>query len=327
MKVLVTGANGLLGSHVVRAFLLKNYTVRVLVRKESDLRPLDGLSLDLLEGQITNKDDINRAVSGCDYIVHVAARTAQSPSNLEAYREPNIVSTRYLIEACKQFGIKRFVFVSTANCFGNGTMEKPGNEETPFMPSLKKSGYAYSKYLAQQLVLDEVENSNFDAVVVNPTFIIGTHDFKPSSGRIFNHILNRKIAFYPPGGKNFVDAEEAARGVVNAMEKGRKGACYLLAGENHSYLDFFRIVKKVSKQKTVLVPIPKWILLFAGNMGSILERFLKLNIQLNKTNAKMLCLGNYFSAQKAIKELDFRIVPTEKSVEKAIRWLKENGCF
>ena len=58
-----------------------------------------------------------------------------------------------------------------------------------------------------------------------------------------------KIAFYPPGGKNFVDAEEAARGVVNAMEKGRKGACYLLAGENHSYLDFFRIVKKISKQK------------------------------------------------------------------------------
>jgi len=327
MRVLVTGANGLLGSHVVRAFLLKNFKVRVLVRKGSDLRALDGLNLDLFEGQITNQSDIQNAVSGCEFVVHAAARTAQSPSNLEAYREPNIESTKYLIEACKQFGIKRFVLVSTANCFGNGTMEKPGNEEIPFMPWLKKSGYAYSKYLAQQLVLDEVKNSNFNAVVVNPTFVIGTYDYKPSSGRIFNHIVNRKVVFYPPGGKNFVDAEEAGRGVVYAIEKGRKGECYLLAGENHSYLDFFEIVNLVSKQKAVLIPFPKWALLFSGNIGSMLERFFKLNIQLNKTNARMLCLGNYFTAQKAIRELDFKVVPTEKSIKKAIRWLKENNHF
>lgn len=327
MRVLVTGANGLLGSHIVRALLAKNYFVRVLVRGGSDQRALHGLNLNLFEGKITNQSDIQHAVSGCEFVVHVAARTAQSPSNLEAYREPNIESTKYLIEACKKYLVKRFVYVSTANCFGNGTLEKPGNEEFPFLPWLKKSGYAYSKYLAQKLVLSDVKNNNLDAVVVNPTFIIGTHDFKPSSGRIFNHILNRKIAFYPPGGKNFVDAEEAAQGVVNAMEKGRKGECYLLAGENHSYRDFFKIVKNVSGQKTVFVQIPNWILMLIGNIGSMLELFFKRNIQLNKTNAAMLCLGNYFSPQKAIKELGFKIVPTEKSVEKAIRWLKDkNYC-
>lgn len=327
MKVLITGANGLLGSHVTQVLLKKKYEVRAVVRKGSNLQSLNGLSVELFEARITDEIAMETAVAGCDFVIHVAAQTSQTPSDVEAFRKVNIDSTRFLIKACKKVGIKRFVFVSSANCFGNGSKEFPGNEQSEFLPWLKKSGYAYSKYLAQQMVLQEVGRNGLDAVVVNPTFIIGANDVKPSSGQIFAHILNKKLVFYPPGGKNFVDAEIAAFGVVSAMEKGRKGECYLLAGENYSYLEFFKKAKEINKQKTIFIPIPKWILMLAGSIGDLFEKSFYFPVQLTKSNARMLCLGNYFSPEKAIKQLDFKIVPANESIEKAILWFKSNRYF
>jgi len=327
MKVLVTGANGLLGSHVVRALLNNRYEVRAMVRKGSNLKALEGLNYELFEGQITRQEDVKKAVEACNFVIHVAANTAQTSSNLEVFRKPNIDSTQFLIDACKKYGVKRFVFVSTANCFGNGTKENPGNENKPFLSWLKNSGYAYSKYLAQQIVLKETVENKFNTVIVNPTFLIGANDVKPSSGQIFSYVLNKSIAFYPPGGKNFVDAETASNGVVRALKNGRNGECYLLAGENHSYKDFFKITKKITGQKTVLIPIPKWVLIFLGQIGNLIEKILKIPVQLNYTNSKMLCLGNYFTADKAINKLNFKITPTKESAEKAILWFQSNNYF
>lgn len=327
MKILLTGANGLLGSHVARVLLNRKYSVRAVVRKGSNLKALEGLNVELFRAAITDRQAMENAVIGCDFVIHVAAQTSQNTSDVDAFRAVNIDSTRFLMQACKKFRLKRFVFVSTANCFGNGSKESPGNEQSGFLPWLKNSGYAYSKYLAQQLVLQEVDKNDFDAVVINPTFIIGANDVKPSSGQIFAHVLNKKFVFYPPGGKNFVDAEMAAFGVVRAMEKGQKGQCYLLAGENHSYLDFFKKAQKINKQKTIFIPIPKWILMLAGNIGSLFEKVFKVPVQLTKTNARMLCLGNYFSSEKARNELDFKIVPTGQSIEKAILWFNQNNSF
>ena len=326
-KVLVTGANGFLGSHVVGTMLNSQYQVRAIVRKGSNFKALGELNYELFEGQITKKSDVEKAVKGCSFVIHVAARTAQTPSNLEAFRKPNIDSTRFLIDACKKYDVKRFVFVSTANCFGNGTKKNPGDEKKPFLSWLKNSGYAYSKYLAQQMVLKETVENKFDAVIVNPTFLIGANDIKPSSGQIFSHVLNKKIAFYPPGGKNFVDVETVVNGIISALEKGRKGECYLLAGENHSYKDFFRMIKKITGQKTILIPIPKLVLLILGWFGSFFEKVLKTPVQLSYTNARMLCTGNYFTPEKAINELGFQITSTKYSVEKAILWFHSNNYF
>lgn len=318
-KVLVTGANGLLGSHVVRELLKRDYQVRVLVRPGSDLRALNDLKVDFFNGQITQKEDIEKAVKGCNYIVHSAARTSPKPSALEAYKNVNIDSTQYIVEAGKKQGIKRLVFVSTANCFGNGTKANPGNEKHPFLPWLKDSGYAYSKYLAQQWVLKETKAGSVDAVVVNPTFIIGSTPGSRSSGQIFSHILNKKVAFYPPGGKNFVEAEAAATGVVNALEKGTTGECYLLAGENLSYREFFHLTAHVAGQRSILIPIPSFLLMLLGHWGDFSEKVLRWPVQLTSANARMLCLGNYFTPKKAIEELELPMVPAKKAIEKAIQ--------
>ncbi|NOX45523.1 MAG: NAD-dependent epimerase/dehydratase family protein, partial [Chlorobi bacterium] len=216
-KVLVTGANGLLGANIVRQLSAKGYLVRAMLRKGSDKLSLKGAKFELFEGEITRPGDVAKAVSGCGYIIHSAARTSQSPTKPEAFVKINIEATSNLIESCKRFKVKRFVFVSTANCFTNGTINQPGNESSGFMPWLKKSGYAYSKFLAQENVLREVKENSFPAIVVNPTFMIGPHDSKPSSGKLLLYGHKNRIVFYPPGGKSFVDVELAAKSICNAL--------------------------------------------------------------------------------------------------------------
>lgn len=324
MEVLVTGANGLLGSHIVTELIKRNYPVRVLVRPESNLTLLSGLPVKVIVGQLSHQPDIERAVSGCSHVIHTAAMAVHKPTRLEAFRKINIDSTRFITEACIKSGINRMVYVSTANCFKNGTLKNPGTEKGLFPEWMKKSGYAYSKYLAQQLVLKEVKRGKLNAVVVNPTFIIGK-DTKPDGGKIFKFILNKHIVFCPTGGKNFIDARAAAVGVVNAMKKGRKGEAYLLAGENLSYRQFFKIVKHYTQQSAIIVPIPCFMLKLAGKVGDFSERILNKPVPLTHVNARMLCLGNYFTPAKAIKELDLPVVPAKQSIVETLKWFDEQN--
>jgi len=326
-KVLVTGANGLLGAHIVRELVKRKYSVRVLVRKKSDLSALKGLDIEFFYGKMTQKKDVFEAVRNCSFLIHSAAKTSPKPSDVEAFKTPNITSTEHCIEASKKFRLKRLVYVSTANTLGNGTLDNPGNEEQPFMPWLEKSGYAYSKFIAQQMVLNETRNGTLNAVVVNPTFIIGDNDVKPSSGQIFSQILNKPVAFYPPGGKNFVDAEAAAIGAVNAMEKGKQGECYLLAGENMLYKDFYKMTVEIAGQNPVLIPVPRFMLMALGYVGDFSENVLKLPVRLSKVNARMLCEENFYTPEKAMKELDLPFIPAREAAKKAIDWFRANNYF
>ena len=321
MRVLVTGATGLLGSHIAHELVKRKYQVRVLVRPGSDLSALEDLPVEYLKGYLTSDADIDKAVEGCSFVIHSAAMAVHKPTNLEAFREVNINSTIHIINACKKRNVERMVFVSTANCFASGSRRNPGDETGAFPYWMRKSGYAYSKFLAQQQVLEYVKSGLLDAVVVNPTFIIGK-DYKPDAGKIFSYILNKQIAFYPLGGKNFIDAEVTAIGVVNAMEKGRRGECYLLAGENLSYREFYKTVMNYTGQKTVILPMPCLLLKIAGYIGNIFERRLKINVPLTLVNARMLCLENYYTSKKAIQELNLPHVSAKRSIEKALKWFE-----
>ncbi|MFW6290252.1 MAG: NAD-dependent epimerase/dehydratase family protein [Mariniphaga sp.] len=323
MLVMVTGANGLLGSYIVAELVKRKYKVRVLVRPGSDLSALKGFPVEYITGQLTKQEDVEKAVAGCTFVIHSAAMAIHKPTRLEAFRQINIESTRYVTEACIKYSIQRLVHVSTANCYVNGSKTNPGTEEGHFPEWMKKSGYAYSKYLAHQLVLEQVRKNRLNAVVVSPTFIIGK-DVKPEGGRIFKLVLNKKIVFHPTGGKNFVDAGAAANGVINAMEKGKKGESYLLAGENLSYRQFFKMVKNITGQRMLLVPVPCFLLKLAGKAGDFCERVLNKPVELTHVNARMLCLGNYFTPAKAIREIDFPFVQARESIEKTIRWYKEH---
>ena len=324
-KVLVTGANGLLGANIVRQLNNLEYLPKAMTRRSSNKLSLKGARYELFEGEITNEKDVFEAVSDCDYVIHSAARTITTPSNLEAYKVPNITATKILIKASRYYKIKRFIFVSTANCFTNGTINKPGNERGGFMPWLKASGYAYSKFLAQEEVMMDVRKHGFPAIIVNPTFMIGANDSKPSSGKLLLYGYKKKIVFYPTGGKNFVNVEYAADAICRALTKGELGESYLLAGKNMSYKDFFIQVAKQTGKRKILIPIPSAILVLIGRFSDLFEKLFSVSLPLSTANAKLLNLDNYFTNKKAMLGLDMKNTEIEVAVKNAIDWFKQNG--
>lgn len=324
MRILVTGANGLLGANIVRELVMRGYQVRIFVRGTSDLSGIEGVAFEQVNGDILDPESVDRAVEGCDYVIHSAANTSQWPTTYAHYEAVNVNGTQHLIAAVKKHGVKRFVFVSSANAFGNGTREKPGTELSEFNGFRIGSGYMISKFVAQQFVLAEVEKSNLPAVVVNPTFMIGPYDSKPSSGRIILMGMGKRVQVYPPGGKNFIHVHDAAVGTCNALTMGRTGECYLLANENMTFKKFFSILNKVTGEQPGSLTLPGWFLKVIGAGGTLFEKLFRKPAPLNLVNTRLLCLGNYYSGQKAVEALDLPQTPIEDAIREAIGWFRKH---
>lgn len=326
MKILLTGATGFLGGHIANVLLKRGYSVRAIYRKfPKNYEKVPWFDkIEWYKGDITNLIDLTKAAQGCDAIIHAAARTDQTPSALKNYLKINVEVIKKLIEIAQNQEI-RLVFVSTANVFAPN--REGGTEQNPFCWHKIGSGYAMSKYLAQKAVI-EATQTGLDAVVVNPTFMIGGFDTKPSSGAIILHVLKEFVVFYPKsGGKNFIYVRDAAVGVVNALEIGKSGKAYLLANQNLDYSTFMRMVAKEANLKRVFVPIPKFLLIAVGRIVSFLDKFFETNIELNYPNSILLTTENFYNAQLAIDELKLPQTPIEIAVKEAINWFYEVETF
>ncbi|MEI6575184.1 MAG: NAD-dependent epimerase/dehydratase family protein [Bacteroidota bacterium] len=322
MKVLVTGANGFLSGHIIRELIRQGYEVRGMIRPGATTPALKGLDVELFYGNLSNSDDICKAVTGCDVVIHAAADTSQAHRKVSDYFPINVVATETLISAIRQQGCKRMIYISTANTFGLGSADVPGNEDTPPSEFMLKSGYAWSKFMAQTKVLEAVRNKQIEAVIVNPTFMLGPDDYNPGSGRIFNMILGKRYVFCPPGGKNFVDVRDAALAVVNAVEAGKNGECYLLAGTNLSYRNFFKTVKTRANQKGIIIGIHPILLKIAGKVGDFLK-YAGCKFELNSVNASLLCRQPFIDNSKAVKVLKLPVTDINKTISDYLAW-KEN---
>jgi len=324
MKVLVTGANGFLAANVVRELIAQKHDVRGMVRKNADLRSLEGVYFEHFHGNITNESDADKAVEGCDVVIHIAADTSQRYDTAEPLRKVNVEATRLFIEASKKHQVKRFIFISTGNTIDFGPRENPGHEGKALGKLFEKSGYALSKLEAEKLIVDEVKNNGFNAIILNPTFMIGPHDAKPSSGRIFQMMYPHKVVFIPKGGKNFTPVKDAAVAICNAIELGTPGERYLLAGENLTYPEFLKIVRQ--GKKTIPIIIPSWLLVAFGAFGSFL-RLLGIPFELSLNNARILCADDFYTSAKAVRELNMPQTPISVAVAEAIDWLKQHGML
>lgn len=325
MKVLVTGANGLLGANVVRELLRANIEVKAFVRPAANLRALKDVPCQVSRGEISSYDDIFQALADCDAIIHAASTTSILPLEFEHYRKINVDSTKNVVQAVLRQGNKRLVHVGTANAFGPGSKGNPGSESSPFSLRHYHSGYINSKYMAQQHVLQNVKKNNLNAVVVNPTFIIGPYDSKPSSGKIILQGLKHGIQWCPSGGKNFVHVRDVAQGIHRAMTMGRQGESYLLAGENLTYKEFFLQLNKIAGRTRLTVTIPKMAIHLAGALGEAWNRLTNQKHVFNKTNSHLLTLDNYYTGEKAIREFNLETTPIKYAIEEALSWFKNEN--
>jgi dihydroflavonol-4-reductase len=325
MKVLVTGANGFLGSHVVRALLKTGYEVKAFILKGTSLDNLNGLSFEKYEGDLLNPSDIDNALDTCDYVIHTAAVTDVWPTKNELSWKINLELVKLLAEAIKKNGIKRLVHVGTANSFGFGTKQEPGNENTPFNSGKYGLDYINSKKVAQDFLLDEAKNNGLPIVIVNPTFMIGENDAKPGSGEMIISIINRKVPGYSAGGRCFAAVKDVAAACVSALEKGEVGQCYILGGTNLNYKEFFNLVANIAGVKAPKLKIPKFVAIVFASLIELMAKIRKKKPMLTKAMARISGDGHYYSSQKAIEKLGYVQTELKTALSEAIAWYRQHG--
>ncbi|PQJ20728.1 NAD-dependent epimerase/dehydratase family protein [Tenacibaculum sp. SG-28] len=322
MKVLVTGANGLLATNIIKLLLESDEEVIGFLRNKNNFALPDHRSLRLVEGDITKPSTYRHLLSSVDCIIHVAALTGQNIIDYAKYDAVNNIATKEIYEGAIENKVEQFIYVSTANCFGYGSLAEPGDESIAIRAPFSKSLYAKSKLAGQNNLLEIAKNEETTKLVIlNPTFMIGAYDTKPSSGRLVLSAYKKRVIFYPPGGKSFINVKDAAVAVINAIRLGKHRQYYILSGENLSYLDFYKKVTLQLHQKSFFIPIPKYVLYAVGCFGNML-RFFKIQTDISITNVKTLCVNNYYSNRKAVDQLKLPKNPIEHGIDEAIEWFK-----
>jgi dihydroflavonol-4-reductase len=264
-------------------------------------------------------------VDGCRYVFHCAAITDMW-ADAEIVWKVNLDGTRRVLEACLEKGIQRLVFTGSASSFQFGTIENPGDESGSFPCAYQGIAYMESKHRAMQLVREYVDRRGLDAVVVAPTFLLGAHDWRPSSGELIRQFLKRKMRFTSPGGRNFVHASDVALAMVAAAEKGNKGQCYIAGGHNVRYLDFFsRVADIAGGVKPPRFVLPRSAILACGAAGSFYGKVFSRQPPLNLKMAKLALCGTYYSAGKAQRELGMPRTPIDTAIGESINSLRDYG--
>jgi dihydroflavonol-4-reductase len=329
LKAFVTGATGFLGSHVARVLAEQGSDLRLLVRPTSDLRNLEGLNADRVAGDLRDPASIEKALSGCDVVFHVAADYrlwVRDPA--EMYRS-NVEGTRSLLEAARKQGVRRVVYTSSVATMGFTSKTNYGNvadEQSPVGIDDMIGHYKRSKFMAEQVAV-EAARSGVDVVIVNPTTPIGERDIKPTpTGRIVVDFLKRKFPAYVETGLNLVDATECARGHVQALEKGRAGERYILGGENLTLKQILDRLGAITGLKSPTVKLPYFFALATGVvdemvMGRLLGREPRATIDAVRMGRKMM----FVSSAKAERELGWRTVPVEGALRRSVEWFRANG--
>lgn len=322
MKVLVTGSDGLLGSHLVRELLSDGYTVKALVLPNSSSKTLEGLNVECVYGNICHPEEVKKAVQGCDLVIHAAASTKVWPTRCSDIWHTNLQGTRNIVEAVLESNIKRMVYVSTASTFHPGSKNHPGTENDPFDGYRYKLDYIDSKYAAHEYVLNAIRERGLPALIINPTFMFGEYDSLPSSGKMIVALYKGLLPGYTTGGKNFVYAKDVARACVNALTMGRIGECYIAGNQNLSYQEVFQIMAKVMGVKAPKFKLPQALIMVYGYLGTILGRLCHFIPNISHATARVACDDQYYSPNKAVAELKMPQTPLENAIMNAFNWLK-----
>ncbi|HVR27445.1 MAG TPA: hopanoid-associated sugar epimerase [Candidatus Polarisedimenticolia bacterium] len=326
MKAFVTGATGFLGTHVARVLAEQGASLRLLVRPTSNLKNLEGLHAETARGDLRDARSLEKAMSGCEVVFHVAADYrlwVRDPA--EMYRS-NVEGTRAILEAARKNGVRCVVYTSSVATIGFTGNGHPADEDSPVALADMIGHYKRSKFMAEQMAR-EAGRSGMCVVTVNPTTPVGEQDIKPTpTGRIVVDFLKGKFPAYVETGLNLVDVRECALGHVEALEKGRSGERYILGGENLTLKQILDKLGAISGLPSPKVKLPYFVAYAAGLVdqtvsGRLLHREPRATVETVRMGKKKM----WASSGKAERELGWKILPADNALRRAVEWFRANA--
>lgn len=322
---LVTGAAGFVGSHVVSRLVERGERVRALVRRQTALRNLEGLPVEVRAGDLTDPGSLRRAMAGCRRVYHVAADyRLWAPDPAELYRN-NVVGTRNVLEAAKEAKVERIVYTSTVGALKCPENGRPSNEETPVELSDMVGHYKRSKFLAEQEVL-AAARAGTPVVIVNPSTPVGPRDIKPTpTGQMIVDFLNGRMPAYVDTGLNLIDVEDTAEGHLLAMEKGLPGQRYILGHRNLTLKEILEMLSRVTGLPAPSTRMPMAVALglaaVSTGWSALTRRPPRVSWEAVRISRKRM----YFDSAKAVRELGLPQRSVEEALARAVDWFRRNG--
>ncbi|WII70568.1 NAD-dependent epimerase/dehydratase family protein [Bdellovibrio sp. 22V] len=324
MKILVTGANGFLGSWVTRALVNEGHHVYALVRPKSDISELSGVNCKYVHGDVTDVHSLLEAFKGVDTVFHLAGVIAYKKSERALMDKVNVQGTANVVSVCREHKVRRLVYLSSVVAIGAGyTPQDVMNEDSPYNISDLNLGYFETKHEAEILVKKACDKGEIDAVILNPSTIYGAGDAKKGSRKMQVKVAQGKFKFYTSGGVNVVAVEDVVQGILSAWKKGRKGERYILAGENILIKDLFAMIAAEAGVKAPSHQLPDSFLHLLGATGDLMDK-MGLKGPISRENAYTSTMYHWFDSSKAQRELDFKPRPAREAIHNSVQWMKDH---
>jgi dihydroflavonol-4-reductase len=338
--ILLLGATGLLGHNVLRLLLERREPVRVLIRPGSGLLPLDtwtpaepagdgsvdirdNENLEIVVGDPLDYNTLLNAAKGCLGIINCVGTTDMSLSDVQDFNPANTNLPAQLGPVMQVSGASRLVHVSTANTIQPGSKACPSDESFPFGEPFSSAPYAVTKKAGEDQLLSFAQYyPDLKFVIVNPGFMIGPYDAKPSSGKLLLAAYGRKRMYVPDGGKTFVHVRDVAKAVIHALEFGGSGR-YLLTGESLTLQEFYTLQAEVCGYRQRISIRPDGIVRLGGRAGDLLRSF-GIRTMLCSRNVNQLIVEDWYDCSRAERELAFTHTPVADAIRDFFAWREAN---
>jgi dihydroflavonol-4-reductase len=322
--VVVTGASGLLGGNLAAELRKAGHDVGATRRAGTKVAHVDDLGLRWLDADLSSTEALAKAFAGAEAVFHCAAAVTIKREVTPEMTAANVTGTQNVIDAAIAAGVKRLVHTSSVVAVGLSTNGKPCDETATwnFDTEGLLDAYAITKHQAEEAV--HAARDRIDAVIVNPTFMFGPRDARPSSGKMIVDVVRRRMPGWTPGYNNFVDVRDVARGMIAAWQRGKRGERYILAGHDMTYGDIMRTIAKVAGVKPSRFRIPEPVAKLVGKWGDFVEKRGKEPL-VNSTQIRYAYTDKFrFKSDKAARELGYQVSPIEPAIGDAIAWFRAN---
>ena len=322
----VTGASGFIGSAVVRALLGSGFAVRALVRPSSPRTNLDGLDIEIAEGDMRDPEVVGRAAKGARYVLHIAADYRLWARNPQQIMHNNIEGTEVVMQAAKAAGAERIVYTSSVATLKAAADGRPANETNSLAEQEAIGSYKRSKVAAERIVASMIVKHRLPAVIVNPTAPVGPRDVRPTpTGRIIVEAASGRMPAFIDTGLNLVHVDDVAVGHVAALRHGRVGERYILGGENMTLADMLARIARLAGRRAPRVRLPRQLIYPLAYAAEAAARITNREPFVTLDGLRMAKVRMFFSSGKAEQELGYKARPADVAISDAVKWFRDAG--
>lgn len=324
MRILITGANGLLGNNIARLAQKRGMSIASISRSDKANRAFGELDIEVFSLNLADRDKLARVFeSRFDVVIHCAASIHIGWKFVEQGMQVNRDGTQFLLEEAGKRGTK-FIHVSTVNTLPVGTKDLIVDEETQGGGQIM-CNYVVTKMAAERLAV-QAAAAGQDVIIVHPGFMLGPWDWKPSSGRMVQ-ALQGFAPVSPSGGCSVCDPRDVGEAILNAIDRGVSGRHYILGGENMMYLDLWRRICEALGKKGPFTYLRSPGRMIGGAVGDTISLFMKRELDINSAAIGISSQIQWFNSQRAITELGYQPRPAVDSIRDAVAWLRQNNLL